>query len=288
MAPLTPFFIVGCARSGTTMLQRLLNRHSQVCVPEETHFIPRKIKPFIRELNRGNPHNAVEILNSVDLIKEWNVRIEVQDIKQVDGELAYAKAVHLLMSRRASLDNKFYWGEKTPWYLLEIPLLRILFPEARFIHIYRDGRDVALSVMPTSWGPNNVYSCAHWWKRHIQVWIRIKPELGSRSLEICYEKFTQDPETHLRRICQFLNLPYEDKMLEGYKLYGNNFGKWRNVFNMKKKELAAFEYVAGETLSLLGYEKGIKNPRYSVWLRVFSKIDNIYKIFSNWVLRRDI
>lgn len=282
-----PFFIVGSARSGTTMLQKLLNRHSQLCVPEETHFIPREIKPFLKELKRGKPNDAVEILNSLDIAKKWNVRVEAHDINHEEGEKAYAEAVNQLLTHRAAQDNKPCWGEKTPWYLLEIPLLRRLFPEARFIHIYRDGRDVALSIMPLSWGPNNAYTCAHWWKNNIQAWTKTKPELGDRAFEICYEKFIQNPEPNLHQICKFLNLQYEDSMLSEYELYTSNFGKWKNVFNMKKTELEAFEYIAGDTLSSLGYENEIRNPYYSVWLRIFSTIDNYYKYFSNIVLRKD-
>ena len=280
-----PFFIVGCARSGTTMLQRLLNRHSQVCVPEETHFIPRKIKPFLNHLRHGRRQEAVELLNSLPLIQKWEVHVEVQDIAQLDGELAYARAVHLLMSRRAARDGKPYWGDKTPWYVSEIPLLYRLFPQARFILIYRDGRDVALSVMPLRWGPNNAYSCARWWKRYIQAWQRAKPTLGDNAFDVCYEEFIRNPEFHLQRICSFLDLLYEDEMLSGFVVDRSNFGKWRNPFNMTRRELEAFEYVAGDMLSFLGYQRAVEKPHWSVWLRLFSVMDNAYKMLSTVVLR---
>jgi hypothetical protein len=281
-----PFFIVGCARSGTTMLRRLLNRHSQVCVPAETHFIPRKIKPFLSCLRHGRRQDAVELLNSLPLIQKWEVRVGVQDIAHLDGEPAYARAVHLLMSRRAARDGKPYWGEKTPWYVFEIPLLYRLFPQARFILIYRDGRDVALSVMPLRWGANNAYTCAHWWKRYIQAWLRVKPTLGDNALDVCYEEFIRNPESQLQCICRFLGLLYEDEMLSGFPIDRSNFGRWRNNFYMTQRELEAFEFVAGDTLSSLGYERGIENPNWSVWLRLFSVMDNAYKMCSDVVLRR--
>lgn len=283
-----PFFIVGCARSGTTMLQRLLNRHSQICVPGETHFIPQELGPFLKRMKRGQRQHAVRLLNSLPLIVKWEVRVDADDITGLNGESAYARAVKLLMSRRAAKEGKPYWGEKTPWYLLEIPLLHRLFPEARFIHIQRDGRDVALSVMPLRWGPNNAYSCARWWQHHIRAWLQAKPILGSNALDVCYEELIYDPELHLRRICEFLNVSYEDGMLSGFVIKANNSGKWRNTFNMTAHELEAFEYVAGDLLNLLEYERGIEKPHWPMWLRLFSVTDNVYKALSNVVLRRGI
>ena len=212
-----PFFIVGCARSGTTMLQRLLNRHSQVCVPDETQFIPRKHDAFVKLWGRGEHLAAVELLNSVPLIKKWQVRVGAQEIESRTGESAYARAIDVLMSRRAEHDNKPRWGEKTPWYVLDIPLLTRLYPEARFINIYRDGRDVALSVMPLNWGPNNAYGAAGWWKEHVRAWQRFKPALGDRAFEVRYEDFVSAPESHWRQMCEFLELPFEEYPWSGQK-----------------------------------------------------------------------
>lgn len=283
-----PFFIVGAARSGTTLLRHLLNRHSEVCVPEETHFIPQKLRPFVRLLRLGRRRDAIEFINASPIIQRWGIRIQAEDLQGFSGEDAYSRAIHILMVRRAKQEDKTCWGEKTPRYLWHIDVLHRLFPEARFICIYRDGRDVALSVIPLRWGPNNVYACARWWQAAIKTWFEAKKELGNNGMDLSYEELTVHPASSLRRICRFLELPYEDKMLINYPIKKNNFGKWKDSFNMTKHELNAFEYVAGDTLKGLGYNLGVSDPNCPFWLRLFFIIDNSYKTFSNQLLREGI
>lgn len=177
MTEITPFFIVGCARSGTTMLRRVLDRHSQVCVPEETHFIPEVYPAFARYVRRGQLDNAANLLNQQPIIRRWGLNIESQKFTGEDTKAIYANAVSLLMTRKAKSHGKKYWGEKTPTYIHHIPFFVELFPQAKFIHIHRDGRDVALSVMPLKWGPNNAYAAARWWVKAIDAWRQAQPSL---------------------------------------------------------------------------------------------------------------
>ncbi len=140
--------------------------------------------------------------------------------------------------------------------------------------------------MPISWGPNNVYTCAQEWQTSNQIWLKNKNELKEDAVEICYESFIKDPESHLKQMCRFLDLPYEQSMLSGYKIFKNNSKKWQSLFFMSPRELEAFEYVAGDTLKLFGYKTAIENPSFPAWLRWLSIVDNRYKLLSNFILRR--
>jgi hypothetical protein len=228
------------------------------------------------------------LLNDIPLIRDWGVSISSSDIVGLDAHAAYARAINLLMSRNAIRNDKKFWGEKTPDYIFHVPLLHSLFPNARFIHIYRDGRDIAVSVMPLSWGPNNVYSCARWWKSAIDNWKQVSSTILSKNqtLQISLEHFTKDPVTSLQRVCEFLALPYESTMLDDYQVFSNRSNLWKNKFYMSKFERQIFESVAGDTLSELGYELSEEVSPLPAWLSLFSTIDNGYKRFSNRILRR--
>lgn len=280
-----PFFIIGVGRSGTTMLQRLLNRHSLVCVPDETHFIPKQRNNFLKLIRKDERHLAITQINAVEKVKEWNVSVSVEDIRGCDGVAAYARVIDLIMTRRAGKEGKVYWGEKTPSYILEIPTLHQLFPKARFIHIYRDGRDVALSVMPLSWGPNNSYAAGKWWRSCIQTLQKDRKRLNDQFLEVKYEDFIRHPGCHMQQICGFLELPYEEQILEGYEIKSHNFAKWKNKFYMSDTELKAFEVSAGDLLKELDYELAGKRIRLPIWYSLIASLDNNFNRVTNYLLR---
>ncbi len=280
-----PFFIVGSPRSGTTLLRKLLNRHSLVCVPDETHFIPRLYKPFLREFGR-NKQRAVKLLNSEPLVQRWNAQLSIEQLQQQTISTAYAHTVNTIMSQRAAADGKPFWGDKTPGYVHHIPLLQTLFPDARFIHIFRDGRDVALSLTPLSWGANNIHAGAREWRSHISAWFAVSDQLGPQGYSVRYETLCRDPDTTLRQLCSFLQLPFERSMLDGYDIKADAVARWRNQFNMSPNELAAFELIAAETLVKLGYTPALKHPTIPLWQQLFAHFDNRYKQMSNRLLRR--
>lgn len=286
MSNFPPIFIVGAPRSGTTLLRRLLNQHSMLCVPEETHFFTRLSKPFVQLWERDHNKKAIQLLNEQPIVQDWQVNVAAREIGDLDGEAAYAYALKLIMSKKAISEQKIYWAEKTPAYVFFIQSLRRLFPDARFIHLYRDGRDVAISLAPLSWGPNNAYSCARYWRSAIEAWRDSRKMLGDDAFELSYESLCQEPDEYLEEILKFIGLPYESVILENTAIKKNNWGKWRNKFFMSADELSAFEVAAGETLNLLHYETKYDHPIFPQWKRAFAIIDNGYKVVSNRILRR--
>ena len=283
----SPFFIVGVPRSGTTLLRRLLNKHSNLCVPNETHFIPHLYRPFISKWQQGKHREAIDLLNQQPLVRQWGVNIGFDEIQLDEAHDAYANAVNIIMNQRAQQDNKQRWGEKTPVYVFHIPLLLSLFPNGRFIHIYRDGRDVALSLMPLAWGPNNSYACARYWRQMLQEWNKHKEVMGEKWLEVKYEALIEAPEQQLNQICDFIHVPFDTVMLDKYPIVKNRTERWRNKFNMSHRELVAFESQAGDTLTQWGYTCAIEMPSIPLHYQIFAQIDNLYRRISNRVLRVD-
>src|SRR2546426_6079816 len=204
-----------------------------------------------------------------------------------------ADAVRRLFAMYARLSGKPLYGDKTPRYVLNLPQLADLFPEARFVHIIRDGRDVTMSLLEKDWGANNAVEGALIWKRSVEAGREAALILGpARYREISYERLIDDPEAVVRSVCEFIELPFDAGMLRYYErtkpfLPGQVGGgrkrdgrlhlpptkglrDWRR--QMPKQDVAAFELIAGDLLQQLGYERGADHlptwGRFNLGLRV--------------------
>jgi hypothetical protein len=159
---------------------------------------------------------------------------------------------------------------------IDVLATSILFPEARFIHVIRDGRDVALSMRRASatWDPSMgpglpMKLRAESWRRQVEN-VRVHRDwLGDRYLEIRYESMRADPESAMRTLFDFAEIPYEDGLLQtireatqlssygdvarasGFR-GGGKGGGWRDVFTLR--EALAFDMAGGRLLAELGYE----------------------------------
>lgn len=268
-----PFFIVGCPRSGTTLLRSLLRAHSRLCIPGETHFIPQFWLAY------GDPANGAEAARlaarilRLPRVASWETGLTPADFADVRS---YSALIDRLFGAVAAQEGKMRWGDKTPHYVRYIPQLAALFPGSRFIHVYRDGRDVALSWLKARIEPGNLYKAASFWAG----WVRQGRADGARQplgsyLEVRYETLLASPETTLRRICEFLGEEFEPAVLApqwaqslqvhqplfGHREAGvisttqivpENHDKWRTA--MTRKQRALFESAAGDLLAELGYE----------------------------------
>jgi hypothetical protein len=261
-----PFFIVGCPRSGTGLLRNLLRSHPNLTAPYESHFIPGFYKAY------GDPHNereacrlAARILN-LRWVRRWNPDLSPEAFADCRS---FREVVCRLYENYAKKEGKPRWGDKTPQYVTEIPTLLRIFPDARIIHIYRDGRDVALSWLQRRFEARNVYTVARLWKVRVRAGRRDGEALPAGAyLELRYETLLEQPEQTMRRVCEFLGEPYCDDVLrlnpirrkaarpdkEPFRagIVTANAGKWKNEMSPFNRRL--FESVAGDLLETLGYE----------------------------------
>jgi hypothetical protein len=211
-----PFFVVGVGRSGTTLLRLMLHHHPGIAIPYESHFLTRYIDR-IAEYEPLDRPGAVRRLLS-DMLAEKTVRMwdHTFDLDRLEASVAaptLRDAVEAIYRDYARAKGKPRWGDKSD-YLERMHVLHRLFPDALFVHIIRDGRDVARSVMKLAWGPKDVVSAAEWWNDHVWVARRMGAILGEdRYLEVRYEALVTDPEHELRRVCAFLGEDYAPEML---------------------------------------------------------------------------
>jgi sulfotransferase family protein len=265
-----PIFIVGCPRSGTGLLRDLLRSHTRLAFPPESHFIPDFYRGF------GDPRSDREArwlagrILRLKWVRGWDLALEASSLAHCRS---YRQLISALYRQFARREGKARWGDKTPRYVEEIPLLLELFPAARIIHIYRDGRDVALSWLATHGGPANLYTAATAWKRIVAAGRRHGRTHADAYLEIRYETLLGQPEVTMRRVCAFIAEDFEPAVLRPSRrpptrvrrivgrprhkafeteIAASNADRWRR--EMRPRERSLFEGVAGDLLADLDYE----------------------------------
>jgi hypothetical protein len=271
-------FIVGCGRSGTTLLRAVLDSHSQLAIPGESHFLTPMLDDRARYEHDGE---FARDLFLADLVKSerfllWGLSAtEVREALAQSESLDLPRAIRILYLVYATRQGKPRYGDKTPNHVLRIPLFAGVFPEARFIHLIRDGRDVALSLIDLSdWGPDDVGTAALRWRQFVEAGRRGAAEIDpGRYLEIHYEELLTSPDEALLRLCGFVDLPFEETMLQYHERADSllrtvsvphtharlrlplttGLRDWRT--QMTDDDQAIFDSVAGDLLAELGYER---------------------------------
>lgn len=274
-----PFFIVGVHRSGTTLLRYMLSSSPRVYVPPESDFIPRFFGDPTSAVGRAR---AQQILNALFgehryrlFARDWKGdRPTVSDLMGPRESIPAGDFLCGLYDRYAAGYGAVRWGDKTPVYTDYMDLLHRLLPTARFVHIYRDGRDAALSMVE-KWGPRewhiDLYQASWNWVRRLSRARRAGRRLGPEYYtEVRYETLVADPESELRRVCAFLGEPYHEAMtrpqetarrdIEADNPFHQNLrrppnegqiGRWRHRLSTRDQRL--MQRVAGRLLEELGY-----------------------------------
>ena len=266
---------VGSGRSGTTLLRTIFDAHPDLAMAHEPQFTGTVVRQAKR-LNAG----GFDIDRFVNTIYR-NPNFRRMDLDRGQVEAAFranppdnlADAVRAAFALWAEKQGKPRYGDKTPGYIIQLPELAELFPEARFVNVIRDGRDVALSYLKQPWGPATLAEGALYWRSRVGRGRAAGRALGpARYTEVRYEDLVVDPEKEVRRLCDFLDLPWKPEMLR-YHEKADRFvaeshapDAFRNVAKpptksardwsdtMSDKEIAVFEAIAGDLLRDLGYE----------------------------------
>lgn len=281
-------FVIGVVRSGTTLLRLMLDSHPELAIPPETHFLPR----VIRATRQGaTPERVVWVITSHRRWGDFGLDAdELLERLRAIAPLEAGPAIRAFYELYAEKQGKPRWGDKTPGYATRVRRIQRALPEARFIHLVRDGRDVVLSRARKSRRAVPIPLAARRWKRRI-LSTRRRAETVTHYLELRYEDLVQDTERTLRRVCDYIDLPFDPAMLAYHERAGERLreidrelpprrgrprlgarrrlaahemaseppapervGTWRS--EMSDRDRAAFEAEAGDLLTELGYEGG--------------------------------
>jgi hypothetical protein len=276
----SPFFITGLGRSGTTLLRLMLTSHPNIAIPYESHFIDdyqKNIQKYGELNDHRNLNKLVSAILSEETLNMWDCEYSVETIISSINERSLKGVLDAIYTQYAESKGKTRWGDKSD-YLDGIPEINTVFPDSRFVHIIRDGRDVIKSVNKLNWGPNDLIAGANWWAEYVRLGRRLGALLGpDRYIEVRYEDLVTNPVEELTKICHFLEEEFSDKMLHYYqeskelipqKRRGQHYNTDKPLQNsrafswkteMSKVDVQIFDRYAGKILRDCGYEKPIKS-----------------------------
>ncbi|MDX6636721.1 MAG: hypothetical protein QOJ01_232 [Solirubrobacterales bacterium] len=211
-------FIVGVGRSGTTLLRLMLDAHPEMAIPPETHFVPAMLEAFERP--RVSPELVIEAMVSYPRsgwpdsgVSEGEMLERLRALRPLNS----TDAVRAFYRAYAERHGKSRFGDKTPRYVTRLNRIGRGLPEAHFIHVIRDGRDVALSmnrrlVELRGSQPVPVRRLARRWQRRV-LNARANEFVADRYAEVRYEDLVTDTEATLRRVCGLIGLDFDPVML---------------------------------------------------------------------------
>lgn len=215
-----PIFILGSPRSGTTMLQVLLSSHPKVASTVQLSLFDRYIGPWIDTWEM----EAADIRD-----KEWPLGLPVLwKREQFDAVIAeFLRRVYTDMLERAP--GATHILDKNPGYSMHVETIKRFFPRARFLHMIRDGRDVACSLMAAKksmgFGTDEAAAAGVVW-RNLVLGARRAAQFGDDYLEVRYEDYLADPQKSYRAALEFCRLPYDEKWLTD-TIEANSFEKMK-------------------------------------------------------------
>lgn len=244
-------FNVGARRSGTFWLQRIVTSHPEVsAVPSETSLFSHGIAPLFERFHHGARSTAR--VGSIYLERET-----LLDATRDFCDVAFNSELE---------PGARYLAERTALHVRHIELIAEVYPDARFIHIIRDGRDVARSIVAQPWGPDTIAGAAEEWRSSVQD-ARKAGLPAERYREVRYEVLLEQPEPIIAGLFEWLDLPVTETVLEQalaearternvdkHGLSGVARGKWEQAFT--PEGLAEFHHVAGDLAAELGYATG--------------------------------
>jgi Sulfotransferase family len=291
-----PFF-VGRGRSGTTLVRAIFDSHSQMAIPNESYFVAFMAVNRHRYELEGTflLDKYIEELSMRPGVVSWG--LDMDALRQHLYEIApssLADAIRATYGAYADSQGKPRYGDKTPVYVMAISPLARLFPESRFIHVVRDGRDSALSYMDVPWGPPTIDEAAFRWRRAVTRARQAGQLLGpARYFELRYEELVADPEAVVKDTCKFVGLSFEAGMLKYferadqvtaqmgypqtraglYKPVASGMRDWRT--QMSASDVARFEAIAGPTLASYGYPRSSRRVAFPIRLAAWSQVGRV-------------
>ncbi|WP_166174884.1 sulfotransferase family protein [Rubrobacter tropicus] len=282
-------FIVGCARSGTTLLHRIVDAHPLVAVTPEMHWISKHLETDAAGGPIVTPRTVSELADHRRFSHFDLDRPDFEALLGMEESLPYREFLRRLFGLYGRSKDKPVVGNKTPAYVRHLPELHGLWPRSRFVHIIRDGRDVCLSVLNwkkaartagryATWEEDPVTTTALWWERKVRSGHEDGAALG-RDLyhEMLYEDLIGAPEAQCRALCDFLALPYDPAMVrfsegktrtdlpdarrtpkKAWLPVTSGLRDWRT--QMEADDVERFEAAVGDLLTDLGYERAFPDP----------------------------
>ncbi|NUW30371.1 sulfotransferase [Nonomuraea sp. SMC257] len=272
-----PVFVVGCPRSGTTMLQLMLHSHPRMAVPPETRYV---VPVYQRRREFGDMRLAqrraalAEWIATDRTTKFKELKIDKDEFVRecVEGPGSLGSVIGTTFRMYAERFGKPRWGDKRPSYVKQVDILLRIFPDAQFIHLIRDGRDCVSSLKEMPWYTHNSFHAISTWAEAMDAGVKLRRTMPADSYyELRYEDLTDDPSTELKKLCLFLEEDFDPAMVSPreaaqvavpvHKVWHSNthgevlrtrVGSWTG--RLEGWEISLAEQALGDRLVANGYE----------------------------------
>lgn len=216
---------------------------------------------------------ALALFSEIKRFHVWGldlIRFEKQLNKDMVQYSELVEAIVIFFSDKIGKPKPIYWVDHTPANLKNASTLIKMFPNARMVHIIRDGRAVAASLLKVDWGPKTIPAAAHFWLEALAHSFSAESYLGKDIVKrVRYEDILKEPEGQLRDICEFCGIQFRHSMLEGsslnpafltldqHRLVGSAPTLSRSIAwkqELTQRQIEIFESIAGDVLNHIGYE----------------------------------
>ena len=294
------FFILGRPRSGTTLLASLFDAHPNVALPFECPLIINTYRKYGRTKNWSKQQLESFFEDIVTQRKFDSWRVDKEKLRKAllasEGTNNFEHLIKIVYQHFNSFfpkEKTLVFGDKNPVYSIYPQELAQLFPTAKFIHLSRDYRDNILSIQKVDFEAPITSLLAYRWRFASRQMLKAQQKYSDRFYHIKYEDLVSDPAVEMKKMCEFLNLPYKQSVLEFHKMKDDlfeNFDKehilryhsslmrpitndkiyaWRNT--MPKKDVKMADRVVGDMAHKVGYEreftsKSIPSLGQMVWV----------------------
>lgn len=269
----SPFFIVGCGRSGTSLLRSMLNRHPRVAIPLESLFII----DYLQAASSFSLEHLKAMLVREPEIKEWGLEVSATDLESCPTIADCIGELHEMYAAQSGAD---VWGQKTPRLVRHLDLLESMFPAARVIHLIRDPRAVVNSLIRSDVHRSDAYHASLRWLNDVQHGLESETRRPEVTTRLRYAELVTRPEEAVSQVLEFIGLSAnrisgpaqsaggKEEYSEFYaNIHGNLnrqptasfIDKWRR--ELSSEDLEVVEAICGPLMAELGFEPELTSPR---------------------------
>lgn len=301
-----PFFIVGYSRSGTTLIARILSKHPDIHVLEETHFM-REYGEIEKEIDLSDCNSVKDIAMSFQSIQYSGIygrnlsNIDKNKIDYIVDEFyrkeqqTFEQLIRVLFECEAKEKGKPIAGDQTPNHIFYIDKLSSWFPKSKFIYMVRDPRAILLSQKnkwkaAKRWGqPSfevlrarlNYHPITQqlYWNKAAKAGEKAKQQLGDNRFHIIkFEELVEEPKLIIKQLCEYLNVNFSSEMLfinvelsadaadEGKRGISKKVAS-RWQYKLTPSEAFISEKISNDYLRLLGYKSSNSIP--NIFMLIF-------------------
>lgn len=288
-----PIFVVGCPRSGNTLLGCILNKHPDLVIFLENHAFYSLPRAWKKRLEAGQSDRSAALVDtflegkSTWVSEETSLELERDALVEALRERAGDErewgplwdAFMDILAKKVRPDYK-RWGDKTPRNVAELRTIEQTYPDAQIVYIYRDPRDAVTSLA----NPDFIHAsddprvCAEVVRQYWDVYEREKARIDpTRLYEVRYESLVQQPEQTLRALCEFLNIEFTEALLEAgdpeirRRLGWADYKSWEAIepqpSSRRKVGSEEVEALLADRIDELGYERMYEDPSVSARTR---------------------